>query len=348
MSELPLFKDVAKIEAQHLVYQMIRDGDYEPERKVLLEWSDGFEDRDGKFCHEFQTSFEPCLWELYLHAFLKELKATIDFSYSAPDFVVDAEEPFCIEATISAPPMDGQPAHGYSIDALPSDFNRFNQDATIRLCNSFTSKVKRLRERYSKLAQCENKPFVLAIASFDRPFSHMSAFRPIISALYGLYHDEEQTISSGSNEMVSYNVSGVLKNENATIDLGYFCSPEYSDVSAVIFSSLATWGKVRALADNPSAKTVYTTYHPNPGSLHPIVRQTPKSEYFEHLSDGLCVLHNPFAKHPLKPSALSHERLAQGFVKDDGELDFTAPDDFLLMRSLMSVKVDKNGGSSNA
>jgi hypothetical protein len=173
----------------------------------------------------------------------------------------------------------------------------------------------------------------------------MSAFRPIISALYGLYHDEEQTIASGLNEMVSYNVSGVLKNESATIDLGYFCSPDYSDVSAVIFSSLATWGKVRALADNPSAKTVYTTYHPNPGSLHPIIMQSPKSEYFEHLLDGLCVLHNPFAKHPLKPSTLSHERLAQGFVKDDGELGFIAPDDFLLMRSLMSVKEAENGGS---
>jgi len=262
--------------------------------------------------------------------------------------VVDAGEQLCIEATISAPPMGGQPAHGYSMDTLPNDFNRFNQDATIRLCNSFTSKVRKLRERYSKLPQCKNKPFVLAIASFDRPFSHMSAFRPVISALYGLYHDEEQTIASGSNEMVSYNVSGVVKNENATIDLGYFCSPEYSDVSAVIFSSLVTWGKVRAVADNPSAKTVYTTYHPNPGSLHPTIKHTPKSEYLEHLLDGLCVLHNPFAKYPLKTTTLSHERLAQGFVKADGELDFAAPDDFLLMRSLMSIKVPENGGSSNA
>jgi hypothetical protein len=31
--------------------------------------------------------------------------------------------------------------------------------------------------------------------------------------------------------------------------------------------------------------------------------------------------------------------LAQGFVRDDGELDFEAPDDFLLLRSLMSVNI---------
>jgi hypothetical protein len=252
--------------------------------------------------------------------------------------VINAGQSLCIEATISAPAQGEQPAHGYSMEALPDDFNHFNQEATIRLCNSFTSKVRKLRERYSKLPQTEDKPFIIAIASFDRPFSHMSAMRPVISALYGLYHDEMETIASGSNKMISYNVDGVVKNENANIDPGYFCTPECSDVSAVIFSSLATWGKVRAVAENPTAMTVYTTYHPNPNSLYPIIKQTPKSEYFEHLLDGLCILHNPFAKIPLDPEVLSHERLAQKFVRNDGELDFVAPDDFLLMRSLMSIK----------
>lgn len=348
MSSLPLFNDVAEEAAQHPMYRMIRDGDYEPERKVLLDWSSDFNDRDGKFCHEFQTSFEPCLWELYLHAYLKEIGAKVDFSHQSPDFVVEGLERFCIEATIAAPALGDAPPHGHSISDMPESFNRFNSEATIRLCNSFTSKVRKLRRGYSTLPQCANKPFILAIASFDRPFSHMAAMRPIISALYGLYHDEEQTIEMRSDKMVSYNVEGVLKHEYASIDLGYFCSPEYSDVSAVIFSSLATWGKVRAIADNPSAHSVYTTYHPNPGSLLPIVKHTPKAAYSEHLLDGLCVLHNPFAASPLDPETLAHERLAQAFVRDDGELDFVAPDDFLLMRSLMSIKTSGNAGESSA
>jgi hypothetical protein len=339
MKELPLFDDVAKTQAQHPVYKMIRNGEYEAERKVLLDWSKGFEDRDGKFCHEFQTSFEPCLWELYLYAFLKEINAKNDFGFDAPDFVVSAREEFCIEATISAPAQGESPAYEYAMDALPDDFNHFNQQATIRFCNSFTSKVRKLRERYSKLPQSQNKPFVIAIASFDRPFSHMSAMRPVIAALYGLYHDEMQTIESGSNKIVSYNVNSVVKNENANIELGYFCTPEYSDVSAVIFSSLATWGKVRALADNPEAMTIYRTYHPNPGHVHPIIKLAQKSEYSEHLLDGLCIFHNPFAVCPLDPQTLYHERLAQGFVREDGELDFEAPDDFLLLRSLMSLNI---------
>jgi hypothetical protein len=85
--------------------------------------------------------------------------------------------------------------------------------------------------------------------------------------------------------------------------------------------------------------TTYTTYHPNPGHLHAIRKQAQKSEYVEHLLDGLCIFHNPFAVHPLDPQTLFHERLAQGFVRDDGELDFEAPDDFLLLRSLMSVNI---------
>lgn len=348
MSPLPLFKDVAEEAVQHPIYRMIRDGDYEPERQVLLDWSSGFKDRDGKFCHEFQTSFESCLWELYLHAYLKVIGVKVDFSYRAPDFVVAGLEKFCIEATIAAPASGGAPPHGHSISDMPDDFNKFNSETTIRLCNSFSTKLKKLRTRYSTLSQCENKPFVLAIASFDRPFSHMAAMRPIISALYGLYHDEEQTIQTGSARMISYNVDGVLKHENASIDLGYFCSAECSDVSAVIFSSLATWGKVRAIADSPEDRSVYTTYHPNLGSLLPIVKHSPKSEYSEHLLDGLCVLHNPFAAAPLNPETLAHERVAQAFVRDDGTLYFVAPDDFLLMRSLMSIKTNRNTGESSA
>jgi len=41
----------------------------EPEdyaRNVLLNWAEGFIDRDGKFLKEFQTSFNSSFWELYL------------------------------------------------------------------------------------------------------------------------------------------------------------------------------------------------------------------------------------------------------------------------------------------
>lgn len=111
--------------------------------------------------------------------------------------------------------------------------------------------------------------------------------RPISSALYGVCQDEEQTIASRTERAVSYSIDGVKKHQNAFIDFRYVFSPEHSDRSAVIFSGLATWGKVRAVADNAGTYTIYTTYYPNPDSLVPIIKHAPKAEYGEHLLDGL-------------------------------------------------------------
>jgi hypothetical protein len=341
VESLDLFSDVVSEDKQHPIYKLIKEDEYLPERNLLSEWSKGFEDRDNKFVKEFQTTFEPCLWELYLHAYMKELGHISDFTFDAPDFVIVREREFCIEATIALPAQGQPPAHGFDLQSLPNEFGAFNSQASIRLSNSFIAKVRKLRERYSSLPQCQNKPFVIAIASFDRPFAHFSASRPILATLYGLYHDEDATLVTGSDEIITYNVDGAVKNEKVNIDMGLFCTPEFSDVSAVIYSSLATWGKVRALADNPDAPSVYTTLTPKSGSLYPNIKVAKKCDYQEHLLDGLYVLHNPFANYPLPPEALGHSRVAQCYVKSDGELDFEAPDDFLLLRFLQSLKAKK-------
>lgn len=83
MSSLNLFDDVVPLEKQHPIYIMMKKERYEPEREVINQWAKGFLDRDNKFTKEFQTSFEPCLWELYLFAYLKELGLRNDFSYDA-------------------------------------------------------------------------------------------------------------------------------------------------------------------------------------------------------------------------------------------------------------------------
>lgn len=334
---MKLFDDVAPQSRLHPTYALIKEDRYAPERAVLEGWADGFVDRDGKFCYEFQTTFESCLWELYLHAMLKALGANINFSHNAPDFVAKTTEAFCIEATIAAPPTGGKPAYGYNYSDIPDEFNTFNSQSTVRLCNSFTSKVKKLRESYSSKPHVAGHPFVIAIASFDRPLAHFAASRPIISALYGLYHDEDMTIATGARDVISYNVDAVIKSAEVTLPVGYFTTGEYSDVSAVIYSSVATWGKIRALADSPESLSIYTTFHPNPDDIHPHVRRATKAQYKEDLLDGLYVFHNPFANYPLDSRAISHPRIAQVFVRPDGELNFVAPDDFLLLRFINTV-----------
>lgn len=333
---MKLFEDLIPPDRQHPIYRLIKSCRYGHERAVLEDWADGFVDRDGKFCHEFQSTFEPCLWELYIHAYLKLIGTRIDFSFRAPDFVVTGRQEFCVEATIAAPPVGGKPAYGGGYADIPDDFSKFNSEATLRICNSFTTKVRKYREAYSRLSHVNDRPYVIAIAAYDRPFSHMAVSRPVVSALYGLYHDEESTLASGATNVISYNVRSVRKSELIDVPLGYFTDASYSEVSAVVYSSLATWGKIRALAVNPTADSVYTTYHPNPNGIHALVRHTPKAQYKEHLLDGLYVFHNPFASKPLNPETLAHPRIAQAFVAPDGEIRFEAPEDFLLLRFLVS------------
>jgi len=309
---------------------------YGPERAVLIEWAQGFEDRDGKFVQEFQMTFESSMWELYLNAALKPWGLMPDMSFSSPDFVITHPTKLAIEATIAAPAQGGKSAFGYDINDIPSDFSKFNADAAVRICNSFDAKVRRYRKYYSTMPHVAGTPFVVAIAAFDRPLAHFAASRPVIAAMYGLYHDEAAT-PRDADRVTSYNVVTAAKTEVVDIPVGLFCDNTYADVSAVIYSSLATWGKIRALADNPAAHTIYRTFHPQEGSLFPEVRTSPKSEYHEDLMDGLWVLHNPFAKRPIADGALSHPRVAEVHVAPDGELLITAPDDLLLLRTLFSV-----------
>lgn len=333
---MDLFTPVLPADKQHPIFKMLLQERFAPERQLLASWSDGLRDRDGKFVHEFQSTFESAMWELYLHAATKVWGLQLDQTTASPDYVVTAPFPLCIEATIAAPAIGGKPAFGYDIKDIPEDFGRFNAEASIRICNSFTSKVKRYREYYAKLPHVTNRPFVVAIAAFDRPLAHFAAGRSVIAAMYGLYHDEALT-PPDAEKVVSYNVVAAAKSEAIDVPLGMFCEPTFPEVSAVIYSSVATWGKVRALADNPTAKTIYRTFHPKEGDLRPEVRTALKADYQEHLLDGLMVLHNPFARVPLPDGVLSHPRLAEIRVASDGELLIEAPDDFLLVRTLWSV-----------
>ncbi|EPG0370580.1 TPA: glycosaminoglycan attachment site [Photobacterium damselae] len=334
---LDLFTPIAKDEKQHPLFKMMLQEQFEPERDVLTSWAQGFKDRDGKFTYEFQTTFESSMWELYLHAFLKDLGAQTDFSHHAPDFVTKLDRHITLEATIAAPPQGEEAPVGHTQLFAQMDFAEFNQQSAIRISNSLSSKIKKFRTSYSDLPHVKNKPYVIGLASFDRPFSHFAVNRGIIAVLYGLYVDEETTIAMGANELIKYPVEAVVKNENASIPVGLFTSDEYKDVSAVIYSSLATWGKIRALADNPDAMSVYHTFHlPKGDSIMPEIRNTIKAEYKEEIADGLHILHNPFAEYPLDVNTFNHARVAQYFFDPEKGINVIAPDDFLLLRQLNS------------
>ena len=84
---LDLFTPIVESEKQHYIFKILSNETMYAERNVILDWADGFVDRDNKFVKEFQTTFESSLMELYLNKILKSENIDIDYKHNAPDFV---------------------------------------------------------------------------------------------------------------------------------------------------------------------------------------------------------------------------------------------------------------------
>jgi len=70
-------------------------------------------------------------------------------------------------------------------------------------------------------------------------------------------------------------------------------------LGAVIFNSSATWGKVRALSNDPNPCIYFTAVRFDPRGSDLFVFKGAKAVYSETIFDGLRVYHNPHATHPL-------------------------------------------------
>ena len=133
---------------------------------VLADWATGFVDRDNKFVREFQTSFNPCFWELYLHAVLKEFQLPISFATPSPDFTITIPNAFSLEATIASNAADDLPEHARDKAVIPKDLNELNRQAMIRVSNAIIGKHRKYQQNYSKLAPDVN--YICALTPIAR------------------------------------------------------------------------------------------------------------------------------------------------------------------------------------
>jgi len=311
------------------------------DKALIASWSEGLVDRDGKFVQEFQSTFHSSFWELYLHACLRELGLTADYSHARPDFVVTAPVQFCVEA-VTAQPAGGQPLGGASPPeqaAALSDLNELNRKAIVRLANAFASKWKKYRDDYANLSHVRGRPFVLAMAAFDSPAFFALAVRAIEALLYNHYVDEEAYFAEGKAKLEGSFLAEVMKDNGAGIPLGVFNTPDYADISAVIYNPCATWGKVRTMsAPAPGEQVMVTSLHYNPNSHEPHKRCVRKEDAGEGLLDGLFIFHNPFAKHPLDPALMRNPSVAQAYTRGGGEWVHERPEGHLTFRTVFTAR----------
>jgi hypothetical protein len=305
---------------------------------VLNDWAKGFPDRDGKFVQEWQSTFNSCFWELYLNAALKDLGFVSSWIHPSPDFhVIDPIE-FILEATIASNEDNGVPEFTRLNAAIPEDINEFNRKTIIRLSNSIHSKYKKYKAHYSSLPHVSNKPFIIAVASFDRPFFPMECQRSIEALLFEYYVDEENYLSGDKLEHIAGKQLGNISKDNGSpVELGIFTKESMPEVSAVIFNSTATWGKVRALSNDPNPNIEFTALRLNPNSHEPHVVKAKKHKYQETLLDGLRIYHNPYAQNPIDPRYFRRKEVFQWFMNfQTGEWEYEQHEGQLLFRSVFT------------
>ncbi len=249
-------------------------------RLVLEKWAEGFVDRDGKFVKEFQTTFNSSFWELYLFAVLKSLQIEINFSFPSPDFLSLASN-LSIEAVCANHAHDDIPEWEKSIKEIIDATKDFVwEQSTIRLSNAFLYKVNKYRDLYSQQQHMKGRPFIIAISNYTKFDFFLEGDVPM------------QRLLIDPLELKS-----LKKKNGADVPLGLFRSDKFSDISAVLYSSLATFGKARALSDD-DGKFLFKAIRIK-DNLTPILIEKTKQEYIESLCDGLRLFVNPYAKHPI-------------------------------------------------
>jgi hypothetical protein len=313
---IDLFTPVVSENAQHPNFRNIHKQPNGFNCDVLNDWARGFQDRDGKFVKEFQTTFDSSFWELYLFAVLKHLHLEGDFSVSSPDFYVTNIGGVNIEATVASHGLGATPEFMKDGAEAPKDLNEFNRQTILRIRNSLDTKRKKYQDRYSSLSHVRNRPFVVAVTTFDRPFAQLTSQRAIEAVLHGYYVDEERFLRDGG-ALKGYQIAAVTKDNQSDVPVGVFSSQEFAWLSAVVFSSCATWGKVRALSSDPNPNIVFQAVRLNANGVAPHVVRAPKSRYSESLLDGLSVYHNPLATHKLSLEMFRHEEVFQSFYSEE-------------------------------
>jgi hypothetical protein len=312
-----LLKPVVEAEKLHKNFVSILRHSKKEDGEELLRWCKGFPDRDKKLVKEFQTTFNSSFWEIYLYALFNEIGLPMDWAHSSPDFVVEYNNrKVIIEATIAAAASGKTPEWEKNIkEAPPTRFKEMNIESIIRLSNSIVSKCRKYKEKYSKLEHVRSNPFVIAVAPFEQPHFNLQCETPIMALLYDFYVDEDaynddpQLYPNGPPDV---SLGFVEKDNGAEIELGLFKDDSHSEISAIILSTTATWGKVESMSKSTEFRFINTVWW-SESDLKPIYKCSTSDNVKENIRDGLFVLHNPFSKRPVDPEMYNHKGITQVF-----------------------------------
>jgi hypothetical protein len=324
---------------------------YSPARGIIEPMMRCYEDADGNFVEQFQTTgYDARIWELYLFVALSEAGFTIDRTLSAPDFIATGlHGEFCVEATTIQPSMDhGQPVPSPS-PTTPDEVLAFAREyLPIRYAGLLTTK---LNKRYWEQPHVAGKPLLFAIQDFHEPTSMTWSRTGLPTCLYGYVHDPKRE-ADGSLTVVPTKVT-THRGGKKVIPSGFFEFPDAENLGAVLFNNAGTivkFNRMGVIAGFGSEDVILvrngTVMNSDPNASDPNkFLHVVNKEYMETWIEGMDVYHNPRALHPLDPAMLpgaAHHRLLQ-----DGEVESIVPE-WHPLGSLTSILVMRGADKSAA
>lgn len=313
---LDIFTEQIKESKLHPKYKTIRDClNFTGEQEVLKDWIDGFIDRDNKIVKQFQESFHSTFWEFYLFAVFKEAGFEIDFTKNRPDFIITKPKKLYIEAVVANIKKYGKKEEERTLKDILSmvrpvhldeDFSNNLDESIIRYSNSIDSKYQKYngytdsKGKYKK-GYIEDKdfdknaPYIIALSGYEQINYGNNFYYAMLSLLYGIHYDN-------LNDKYSKKESILKPNTDSKIKLGLFLNDAMKDISAIIFSSTVTLGKLTSLSisQNKSPLKLNSVLCMKHDTEPPYFKpQVVSKDNPEYLSDGLFVFHNPFAVNPI-------------------------------------------------
>jgi hypothetical protein len=301
--------------------RLVTEEGYSPARGIIEPMMRWYEDADGNFVEQFQTSgFDPRMWELYLFATLSEAGFRLDRSHAAPDFIAGGlAGALAVEATTVNPTLD---ASGARLPT-PSTENFEELQAYIdeymptRYAGPLTNK---LNKKYWELPHASGLPLVFAIQDFHEEMSMTWTRSPLPTYLYGYRHRPRRG-EDGSLTIVPEKVASHRWGDKE-VPSGFFGLPGAENVSAVLHNSQGTiskFNRIGVVAGFGSSRVRLVrsglVVDPDPNA------STPRSfsiavdaGYSEPWIEGADVYHNPNATNPLDRVMLpgaAHHRLRE-------------------------------------
>jgi hypothetical protein len=326
------FRSVVRSERLNETFKSVSGSlGYSPAQEIIAAMMYYFEDPDGNFVEQFQTTgFDARVWELYLFAALHELGYAFDRSFPAPDYFCNGlKGRFFVEAVTVNPTIQ----NGVSVECGPPkdkvEYLRYLEEyLPIKFGSALYSKLKR---HYWDLPHVADNPIVLAIQDFHFPHSMAWSEPSVAPYLYGkrysARHDETGTLIIEPKTIDQHSWG------DKVIPSGFFFQPGAEHISAVITNSQGTISKFNRmgfLAGFGSRLVEMTRYgtryvhDPNTARSEAFTQQVNASTFSETWVEGMNVYHNPRALVPLRAQMLptaAHHRLT-----DTGMLGSVIPE----------------------